>query len=388
MFKLKKSLVLIAALASIPLCISACNGGSSGSSSPAQQTATLSDGTKLTMPAEPLALNSGESKTFVISATGGAAATILNFSVDEIGAVKSFQSNNQRSGKTQEFVLVIDAKDAPSGSYSTPIYNNGKATGLNLTEVVSASGSTYTLSVTNNSAAAVKFVANQGTFTSNVINAGATVTLQAPMDTIFQLNLANSSWAQTFGSFQQNATYYTLGAAPQPYNATVFENITVGFNSTANNASGSYQTMLANAASTSATYSGGCTADQVGGVGVSCNLSSANGSMAGQTVQLTLAGGTTPPAPTPASPTIMQSSGGTYYFYQPDGATVPVYNSSTTYTPLYPASIGWKAAYPVINYNGTEYIACSQAAAGVNPTTQPWNPWVQFSSTSGTAYCS
>lgn len=247
----------------------ACNGGGNigSTAAPAVQTATLADGTTLTMSAEPLAINSGETKTFVIRAIGGDAATKLNLSVDEVGPLKSFQNNSQHSGKTQEFTITVNAKNVLSGSYSTPIYNNGKATGLSLTEVVSVNGPAYT-SIINNSLAAVKFVANQGSYTSAAINAGSSFTAQAPIDTIFQMNLANSSWAQTFGSFQQNGTYYTLGAAPQPYNASVFENLMVSFASGANHLSGSYQTMLENAGSTSATYSGGCTADQAGGVGV------------------------------------------------------------------------------------------------------------------------
>lgn len=369
---------LLIALAGATL-ITACNGGG-GASTPAAQpnTVQLSDGTALTMPANTVAVQHGNVTSTSINASGGKPDTLLDFvATNTSGPIVSFIQNGVTSGKTQVIQVRVDATGATPGKYSIPLAvtavsptesNNDTAQATLGVSVDSNGASSFTLTLNNNSLVGVNVVAGGSINASVAAGSHQNITLYS--DTVYNLQTANP--AQILGSLQQSSYYYNLQASPQTY-ADVWENINVAYTSSANGTSGSYQTVLGNGAS-APTFTSSCAQDS-GSIGVFCQLTGVNGSIANSNVSINLTGGYTPVTPIP-SPTPIDT---------PSGMKVANYGSWTAkgYEVVwYPATV-----YPEVQYNGVTYVACSSAAATQQPGSTSWTPWVVFNPSSTTRVC-
>lgn len=358
--------------------ISACNGGGSGSSTPQPNTVQLSDGTALTMPADTVEVQHGNVSSTSINASGGKADTLLDFvATNTSGPVVSFIQNGVTSGKTQNIQVRVDATGAAPGKYSIPLAvtavsptaeNNDAAQATLGVSVDNNGASSFTLKLNNNSLVGVNIVAG-GSINASVA-AGGSQNITLYSDTVYNLQTANPS--QILGSLQQSSYYYNLQASPQTYSA-VWEDVKVAYTSSANGTSGSYQTVLANGAG-APTFTPSCAQDS-GSIGVFCQLTGVNGSIANSTVSINLTGGYTPVTPIP-SPTPTPTA---------SGMLVANYGSWTakSYDVVwYPSTV-----YPEVQYNGVTYVACSSAAATQQPGSTSWTPWVVFNPSSTTKVC-
>lgn len=372
--KLKTLLITL----SSAVLITACNGGGSTPTTAQPNTVQLSDGTALTMPASTVAVQHGNVASTTISASGGAPDTLLDFvATNTSGPVVSFVQNGVTSGKTQTIQVKVDATGSAPGNYTIPLSvtavspttaNNDAAKASLGVNVDGNGAASFTLKLNNNSLVGVNVVAAGSVNASVAAGSSQSITLYS--DTVYNLQTVNP--AQVLGSLQQSSYYYNLQASPQTY-AAVWENLNVSYNSSANGTSGSYKTVLGDGAS-APTFTPSCAQDS-GSIGVFCQLTGVNGSIANSTISINLTGGYTPITPTP-TPTPIDT---------PSGMKVANYGNWTakSYDVVwYPSTV-----YPEVQYNGITYVACSSASASQQPGSSSWTPWVVFNPSSSTRVC-
>ncbi len=191
----------------------------------------------------------------------------------------------------------------------------------------------YTLTIINNSVTAgLVLSSNAGANTQPIVS--GTNTFQ--LDTMTTYAIKNSN--QIFGTLQQSGYYFVLQETQSP-NVSAWQNDTVNFSSSAG-LSGSYGSVQGDAPS------GGCYTDTGG---ITCNLSSENGTFS--TLTITLTGGSAP----------------TSYTYD-----AGVWDASTTYTVH-----NNPTQYPLVTYQGQPFVGCWYATSTNIPGQEggPWKPY-------------